>query len=223
MLTDVVEQTEELSALVADLIELARGDLPPDSVEDVRLDQIAAESIHRAQRNFPRIQFGRRLSPVLVEGMPDRLSRAVNNLLDNAARHSPPDGAVEVTVADGALQVRDHGPGVAEADMPYVFDRFYRGEGARGRHGSGLGLSIVRQVAQQHGGSVGVENAPDGGAVFTLRLPVAARSSEDLRGGWLGDPSLASDTESLAQDPEADGEHGDHHEQERTATQGAAE
>jgi two-component system sensor histidine kinase MprB len=224
MLADVVEQTEELSALVADLIELARGDLPPDSVEDVRLDQIAAESIHRAQRNFPHVQFGRRLSPVLVEGMPDRLSRAVNNLLDNAARHSPPDGTVEVTVDNDAVQVRDHGPGVADADMPYVFDRFYRGEGARGRHGSGLGLSIVRQVAEQHGGSVGVENAPDGGAVFTLRLPVAAaHRPDDLRSGWLGDPSLARDAEALAEQPEADDEHRDHHEQERTATQGATE
>jgi two-component system sensor histidine kinase MprB len=229
MLADVVEQTEELSALVADLIELARGDLPSDSVEDVRLDEVVAESVHRAQRNFPDVRFEQTLSPALVEGVPERLSRAVNNLLDNAARHSPLDGVVEVSVGDDAVRVRDHGPGVSEADMPYVFDRFYRGEGARGRHGSGLGLSIVRQVAAQHGGSVGVENAPDGGAVFTLRLPVAGRDTEaqrpedDLGSGWLGDPSLPGGAEALAQQPEADDEHWDHHEQERPATQRAAE
>jgi two-component system, OmpR family, sensor histidine kinase MprB len=218
MLADVVEQTEELSALVGDLIELARGDLPPDSVEDVRLDDVVAESVHRAERNFPHVHFEQTLSPVLVEGVPDRLSRAVNNLLDNAARHSPPNGVVEVAVENHAVRVRDHGPGVSEADMPYVFDRFYRGAGARGRHGSGLGLSIVRQVAQQHRGSVSVENAPDGGAVFTFRLGAAASGS-----GRPGDPSVASSTEALAQQPEADGEHRDHHQQERAAVQRAAE
>jgi two-component system sensor histidine kinase MprB len=67
--------------------------------------------------------------------------------------------------------VRDHGTGIAEADLPYVFDRFYRGENSRHRQGSGLGLAIVRQVAGQHGGSIEARNAPDGGAVFTLRLP----------------------------------------------------
>jgi two-component system sensor histidine kinase MprB len=229
MLTDVVEQTEELSALVGDLIELARGDLPSDLTEDVRLDQIAAESVRRAERNFPHVRFAQTLSPVLVEGMADRLSRAVNNLLDNAARHSPPGGVVEVSVEDDSVQVRDHGPGVGEADMPYVFDRFYRGAGARGTQGSGLGLSIVRQVAQQHGGSVTVHNAPDGGAVFTLRLPAPTPEgpedapSYDSEPGWLGDSSLAGGAESLAEQPEADDEHRDHDQQQRPAAQRAAE
>jgi two-component system, OmpR family, sensor histidine kinase MprB len=103
--------------------------------------------------------------------VPERLGRAINNLLDNAARHSPSDGTVEVTVdADGVL-VRDHGPGIAPGDVPYVFDRFFRGENSRGRQGSGLGLAIVRQVAEQHGGSVSAANAPDGGAMFRLHLP----------------------------------------------------
>ena len=96
---------------------------------------------------------------------------AVGNLLDNAAKYGPPGGVVEVTVRDGELAVRDHGPGVADADAPFVFDRFYRGDGARGRQGSGLGLAIVRQVAESHGGGVTVEAAPGGGALFRLRLP----------------------------------------------------
>ena len=227
MLADVVEQTEELSALVSDLIELARGDLPADSAEDVRLDHLAAESVQRAQRNFPQMRFKETLSPVLVEGMPDRLSRAINNLLDNAARHSPPGGPIEVTVDRDSLRVRDHGHGVAESDLPYLFDRFYRGASARGTHGSGLGLSIVRQVAQQHRGSVSVENAPDGGAVFTLRLPVLDgaphRAEEDSGRGWPRDARVAGEAEPLAQQPEADDEHGDDREQERATSQRSAD
>lgn len=222
MLADVVGQTEELSALVGDLIDLARGDLPPDSAEDVRLDQIVGEAVHRAERNFPQIRFEARCSPVLIEGMPDRLSRAVNNLLDNAARHSSPGGLVEITADDQGVRVRDHGTGIAEADLPYVFDRFYRGAGARGTQGSGLGLSIVRQVAEQHGGSVSAENAPDGGAVFTLQLPVA-RAETASGAGWPGDPGLAREAEPLAQEPEADDEHRDDHEQQRAAAQRAAD
>ena len=201
MLADVVEQGEELSALIGDLIELARGDLPPGQVEDVRLDEIAEGSIDRARRNFPRVRFEPALAPVVVMGVPERLGRAVNNLLDNAVRHSPPEGLVEVTVNHDGIRVRDHGSGVAPEDLPKVFDRFYRGAGSRGRHGSGLGLAIVRQVAEQHGGSVGVENAPDGGAVFTMRLPIAPeepRSGEDSGAGRSDDPSLARGPEALA-------------------------
>ena len=171
LLADVVEQSEELSGLVADLIELARGDLPAESVEDARLDAVVAESLARSRRNAPNIQFESTLEPVIVEGVPDRLGRAVNNLLDNAARHSPPGGTVEVVVDRAGLYVRDHGPGVDEADLPFVFDRFYRGTNSRGQQGSGLGLAIVRQVAQQHGGAVSASNAPDGGAVFRMDLP----------------------------------------------------
>jgi two-component system sensor histidine kinase MprB len=171
LLADVVEQSEELSALVGDLIELARGDLPADATEDTRLDRIVEESLARARRNSPSIHFTGSLVPVTIEGVPERLGRAVNNLLDNAARHSPPGGPVEVIVDERGVRVRDHGSGVAEEDRPYVFDRFFRGANSRARQGSGLGLAIVRQVAQQHGGSVAVENALDGGAVFSLRLP----------------------------------------------------
>jgi two-component system sensor histidine kinase MprB len=170
LLADVVEQSEELSALVGDLIELARGDQPGPDTEDVRLDGVVAESLARARRNAPGIHFAAQMEPVLVDGVPERLGRAINNLLDNAARHSPPGGTVEVRVGPEGVRVRDHGVGVAEADLPYVFDRFFRGTNSRGRQGSGLGLAIVRQVTEQHGGSVSVANAPDGGAVFTLTL-----------------------------------------------------
>jgi two-component system, OmpR family, sensor histidine kinase MprB len=171
LLADVVEQSEELAALVNDLIELARGDQPGADTDDVRLDWVAEESLARARRNAPNVRFDATLVPTLIDGIPERLGRAINNLLDNAARHSPPGGTVEVRVDPKGVVVRDHGSGVAREDQPYVFDRFFRGRSARGSQGSGLGLAIVRQVTEQHGGSVSVTNAPDGGAVFTLRLP----------------------------------------------------
>ncbi len=172
LLADVVEQSEELTALVSDLIELARGDERGLVTEDVRLDHVAAESLERARRNAPEATVNARLEPVTIDGVAARLERAINNLLDNAARHSPPGGSIELTVDSDGVTVRDHGPGVPEADLPYVFDRFFRGATARGTQGSGLGLAIVRQVTEQHGGSATVANAPDGGAVFALHLPV---------------------------------------------------
>jgi two-component system, OmpR family, sensor histidine kinase MprB len=104
------------------------------------------------------------------------LGRAISNLLDNAVKWGPDGAPVEVTVKDGILTVRDHGPGIASVDLPHVFDRFYRAAGARKLPGSGLGLAIVRQVAEAHGGTVAAESAAGGGSSFTLRLPVHATS-----------------------------------------------
>jgi two-component system sensor histidine kinase MprB len=167
VIADVQAQAEELSALVADLIELARGDQPRPASEDVRLDALVAEALERARRHAPGVEFRAELEPAVLEGVPDRLARAVNNLLDNAARHGR---TVSVSCGPWGVRVGDDGGGIAEADLPHIFDRFYRGASDRGAPGTGLGLAIVRQVAEQHGGSVGVSNA-DGGAVFTLTLP----------------------------------------------------
>jgi two-component system sensor histidine kinase MprB len=172
LLDDVVHQTEELGALVGDLIDLARDGEGRAELEDVRLDALVSEAVARAARFSREIAFATELEACVVEGVPERLGRAVNNLLDNAARHSGPGGEVEVRLAGGALSVRDHGSGLVEADLPHLFDRFYRGAGAREHPGSGLGLAIVRQVAEQHGGSVRAENAEGGGARFVLTLPV---------------------------------------------------
>jgi two-component system sensor histidine kinase MprB len=186
LLTDVVEQSEELTTLVSDLIEVARGDIPPDSAEDVRLDRLVEAAVDRARRNSPDVDFSAELTPVVVLGNGERLSRAINNLLDNASRHTDPGTPVHVTVDELGVTVRDHGNGIAEQDLPHIFDRFYRGENSRSRQGSGLGLAIVRQVAEQHDGSITAANAPDGGAVFTLRLPGSV---------VLDDASVASDAE----------------------------
>jgi two-component system sensor histidine kinase MprB len=174
LLVDVEEQTRELGMLVADLIELARGDEPRREREDVRLDELVSEAVSRARRHAPGIRFESVLEPSVVDGTRERLARAVNNLLDNAARHSPPGGVVEVHAGVEGVRVRDHGSGIAPDDLPHLFDRFYRGASARGRPGSGLGLAIVRQVAEQHGGSVRAGNAPGGGAEFVLSLDASA-------------------------------------------------
>jgi two-component system sensor histidine kinase MprB len=191
LLSDMVEQSEELSALVGDLIELARGDQPIEAADDVRLDGIVEEAVDRARRNAPSVTFETHIDPVVVDGVPERLLRAVNNLLDNAARHTHSGTSVEVHVDTRGVRVRDHGDGVDPEDLPHVFDRFYRGVNSRGRQGSGLGLAIVRQVAEQHGGSVTVANAPDGGAVFEIHLPVelAKAGNADSFGGFASGTS----------------------------------
>jgi two-component system, OmpR family, sensor histidine kinase MprB len=173
LLRDMVGQSEELSALVGDLIELARGDAADPPVEDVALEGVVAEAIERARRHAAHVRFRTDVEPCLIQGVPDRLGRAVNNLLDNAAQHTAPGGTVEVALRDGVLEVRDHGPGVAADELPLLFDRFFRGTHARARHGSGLGLAIVRQVTESHGGTVSAANAPDGGLVVSLALPSA--------------------------------------------------
>jgi two-component system sensor histidine kinase MprB len=106
----------------------------------------------------------------MVRGVPAAIERAISNLLDNAAKWNLPDGEIEVTVRDGEVCVRDHGPGIDAADLPFVFDRFYRAPSARGLPGSGLGLAIVRQVAEANGGSVVAEPAEGGGTRMRLRL-----------------------------------------------------
>ncbi len=170
LLRDVVVQLEELTELVADVVELARGTEPARAHEPVRLDSLVAEEIERVRRHAPELSVEARLEPSVVRGDADRLARAVANLLDNAAKWSPHGGRVEVTVTDGEVVVRDHGPGIAEDDLPHVFDRFYRAPAARGLPGSGLGLAIVRQVAETHGGTVSAANADGGGAMLRLKL-----------------------------------------------------
>jgi two-component system sensor histidine kinase MprB len=174
LLHDVTEQLTQMTALISELVELARGDQAPAEPEDVRLDLVAAEAIEQARRNRPGVAFTPDLEESLIRGVPSSIERAISNLLDNAAKWSPPDGEVEVTVRDGAVTVRDHGPGIAADDLPFVFDRFYRAPTARGLPGSGLGLAIVRQVAEAHGGTVSAEAADGGGTRLRLTLTPGA-------------------------------------------------
>jgi two-component system, OmpR family, sensor histidine kinase MprB len=170
LLADVVDQLGEMTTLILGLIDLARGEQQTAEPEDVRLDLVTAEAVERTRRNRPAVGFTTDLRESTVRGVSVTIERAVANLLDNAAKWSPPGGSVEVAVRDASVTVRDHGPGIDESDLPYVFDRFYRAPSARGMPGSGLGLAIVRQVAEAHGGAVVAERADGGGTRMTLRL-----------------------------------------------------
>ena len=182
LLSDVVEQLGEMTTLISGLIELARAEQQAGDPEDVRLDLLVAEVVERARRNRPEVTFLLEAQPTVVRGVPATIERAVANLVDNAAKWSPSGQPVEVSVSRAGVDVRDHGPGIAEEDLPYVFDRFYRARAARGLPGSGLGLAIVRQVADAHGGDVHAERADGGGTRMRLRLDAvpAPPASEPL-------------------------------------------
>ncbi|MGD0392568.1 MAG: HAMP domain-containing sensor histidine kinase [Acidimicrobiales bacterium] len=173
LIGDVLTQLDELTTLVGDLAELARGEQPELTPEPIRLDSVVLEAVgvattHGRSRG---VLFEAHLAPTWVSGSTARIGRAVDNLLDNALKWSPDGGVVEVVCSGGTLIVRDHGPGVSDSDAPFIFDRFYRAPEARSKPGSGLGLAIVAQVARDEGGSVNVYRADGGGAVFRFSLP----------------------------------------------------
>jgi len=147
-------------------------------LERVDLAEVTERAVQRVRRRASNLAFDLHVEPWWVTGEASALERAVTNLLDNAAKWSPPLGTVTVTLAGGRLTVADQGRGIAEEDLPHVFDRFYRSPDARPMPGSGLGLSIVRQVAERHGGSVGVGHSPDGGASFVMVVPGSPEQAE---------------------------------------------
>jgi two-component system sensor histidine kinase MprB len=176
LLRDLDAQVAELATLTTELVELSREETTREAAEPVALADAVEAAVGRVRMRAPHVTFDTDLAPVTVTGRPAELERMVLNVLDNAAKWNPPDGTVGVRLAaDGAgwctVTVTDSGPGIADADRPHVFDRFYRAAGARGTPGSGLGLAIVAQTADRHGGSVTTgPNAPHG-TVVVVRLP----------------------------------------------------
>jgi two-component system sensor histidine kinase MprB len=173
MLTSIDAQMRELSDLVVDLLSLARGVQPAtDGVaRTVPLHKIVERALDRARLRGPDHQIDAQLRPWFVRGDPTGMERAVLNILDNAIKFSPPGGSIEVSLIDGQLVVRDHGPGISKADSAEVFERFWRSPTARALPGSGLGLAIVAQVMRDVGGKVTLASAPTGGAVATCAFP----------------------------------------------------
>ncbi|MGZ4203487.1 MAG: sensor histidine kinase [Thermoleophilaceae bacterium] len=171
LLRDVELELDELTALVGDVVELARGAQPEGIDQSLRLDELTAACVDKARRRAPHAHFETQLEPLVVRGDPGRLGRAIDNLLDNAVKWSSGVEPIEVTVEGSTLSVRDHGEGIPEPDLPHVFDRFYRAVGSRKKPGSGLGLAIVRQVAEAHGATASAVNETNGGARFELSFP----------------------------------------------------
>lgn len=171
LLDDIRAQIDELTTLIGDLTELAREEPLATAIGEVDLSEIIEVSVARVRRRAVDATFDVETERWEIVGEAGPLERAVTNLLDNAAKWSPPGGTVLVRLRDGVLTVDDEGPGIAAADRAKVFDRFWRSEESRTMPGSGLGLSIVRQVAERHSGSVEATVAPGGGARLVLRLP----------------------------------------------------
>jgi len=180
ILWDVTAQLAEFTSLIKDLVSLARDDLVSAAPEPIDLRDVVNAALERARRRAPKgVQFDAELSPLYVMGESDDLERAVTNLLDNAVKWSPPGGTVRVYLEGDQLRVSDQGPGIADVDLPYIFDRFYRADTARNTPGTGLGLSIVAQTVQRHGGWIKAGRSAQGGAEFTVQLP-GATTMEDL-------------------------------------------
>jgi two-component system sensor histidine kinase MprB len=171
LLADVRAQITEMTNLIGDLVELAREDPATPAVEPVELAAVVSQAVTRVRRRTTTVEFQVSTEPWWVTGDPAALERAITNLLDNAAKWSPEGGTVTVELRQGTVMVADQGRGIAETDLPHVFDRFYRSTESRGMPGSGLGLSIVKAVAERHGGDVRAGAAPDGGAAFWFHVP----------------------------------------------------
>lgn len=172
VLADLETETEELSRLIEEVVEVAtdrRGDEPVAAVELGALVQRVAQ--RTSSRTGRAVQV--HASPGVVPARPAALRRAVGNLLENAAKFDSSGAPIEVRVGGGTVEVLDRGPGFAEADLPLVFERFYRSDAARSAPGSGLGLSIVAEIVAAHGGTVWAANRPEGGAVVGFTIPTA--------------------------------------------------
>jgi two-component system, OmpR family, sensor histidine kinase MprB len=141
-----------------------------DAREPLALEEVVKAAVERARHRASGLRFETQLEPYRVVAARSRLERTIDNVLDNAIKWSPPGGTVDTRLAAGVLTVRDHGPGIAEADLPHVFDRFYRAAAARALPGSGLGLAIVKETVDDHDGDVAATNADGGGALLTLRF-----------------------------------------------------
>jgi two-component system, OmpR family, sensor histidine kinase MprB len=202
LVAEAVGELREMTHLIEELVELARGDVQMPAKQPVRLDHLVEEAVAAAARRSAAV-FRTDFSPTHVDGAPSALSGAIANLIDNAVKWNPEGAPVEVSVRDGTVTVRDHGPGIDAADLPHIFDRFYRAPAARTLPGSGLGLAIVRQVAEAHGGSAMAEPAPSGGSLFTIRLPVSTGSLNETPGKGrdhlIGSVAKAVPTESSTQ------------------------
>lgn len=176
IMSDVQAQLQELSTLVGDLVELARDEPMRRDPEPGDLAEVVNHAVDRVRRRAPGVEFDVNVEPWMVFGEPQLLERAVTNLLDNSAKWSPPGGTVQVNLRQGVLTVTDEGSGIADEDLPHIFDRFYRSSEARTLPGSGLGLSIVRRAADRHGGTIEARSPKSGGTIFTLRIPGADES-----------------------------------------------
>ena len=179
LLRDLAQQTRELSALVDDLNALAVSPASETQLTGLRLDHVVERAIARVRTRSRGRDFDVHLSPVVVAGNDADVERAVVNLLDNAIKFSPDRSTVSVTCDNGLVTVSDRGNGLTDAEGQHAFERFWRSSRARSLPGSGLGLSIVKDVAERHGGWAALRSRTDGGTQVLLYIPPLQTSPED--------------------------------------------
>lgn len=179
ILTDIAAQLGEFSSLIGDLVQLSREDAPPPRPEQFDLADVVTKAVDRGRRRGPGLTFDVETATHPMLGDPQAIERTVTNLLDNAVKFSPPGGTVTVRMDGDTVTVYDEGPGIADEDLPHIFERFYRSDRARNTPGTGLGLSIVAHTVSSHGGWIKASRAPSGGAMFTVHLPRHDRPVEE--------------------------------------------
>ncbi len=169
----LARSTADMRTLIDDIVDLARGTEPDMESDDVAFDSVVERVVEAARAHWPKIDFHCTTTPYTVDGNSARIAKMVSNLIDNAAKFAPDGGVVNVNLAGNVLTVSDNGPGIDEADLPRIFERFYRSPHSRGTSGSGLGLAMAQQIAHAHGASISAGNTRDGGALFTVHLPTS--------------------------------------------------
>jgi two-component system NtrC family sensor kinase len=182
----ILQTTDHMAGLVDGVLELARLDATVVQQQLCHVPEIVAEVLQEMQGQA----LARHISLVLtaeeeigpVRGDPAQLRRAITNLVDNAIKYSPEGQRVQIDISTGPdsvlIKVCDHGMGITPADLPHIFDKFYRGRGSSEADGIGLGLTLVQAITKQHGGQVWVESQNGNGSTFSLRLPVTTTNEE---------------------------------------------
>ncbi|MEQ8839872.1 MAG: ATP-binding protein [Acidimicrobiales bacterium] len=171
VVADLDAELGELSDIVAELVDLATDVRSGEDLAPLTLAEVAEPVVERARRRTDRTIEIDLVRSTVLEARPEAISRAIRNLVDNAAKFSPPGTAIRVEIDGGRVAVHDQGPGVPEAERDRIFDRFHRLDSNRSQPGSGLGLAIVRQVAEAHGGTVFAGSSSDGGAAIGFAVP----------------------------------------------------
>ena len=170
ILRDIRAEVDELAALTGELSSLASDQRLDEQLQIVNLGEAVEELVDRACRRSGRIINLERKSPASIRVRPSQLDRAISNLIDNALKFSPLSQPVDVFVSNNRIDVRDHGPGISDADKLHIFDRFYRAVATRALPGSGLGLAIVKQFADDHDAVVNAVDTPGGGATISIEF-----------------------------------------------------
>ena len=174
ILKDMKAEVDELTELSQELSALATDQRASEATQEIDLLNVVTEVAERAMRRAHVPITLHATADTHVTARPSQLDRAISNLIDNAVKFNSGDAPIEVHIGARRVEVRDHGPGIPDADKPHIFERFYRATSTRSMPGSGLGLAIVAQFAEDHGATAYVLDNAGGGAIVGIQFPIVA-------------------------------------------------